>query len=403
MAAAAVKAAARRRSRSSGWDWWQRLGCPARSCQLTDEQGPADRGHLREARSRDRSRSWTNSVASSDRLNKMIYDRVADEASFSVQVAQLEALWTRVRESRTIMLYRMYRELQPDQHKKFQEMIGGSATAHVNSGPGRSGATAGLGAGPYFFCFRSDKAMTIVSCVSARFWGLAVVVTAVAAPAMAQQGAGPRRQRLRNSHRRLLTSSARRGRPRRRPGPRRDERSSRPCRWRSRRTCDLKAARLDAAGDRLSSCSRHARRSNAAGLPARTVYNNSSAPVNNTNLDPDAVVGRARCGRTSTRANAAALPYYGSAFGITSTTVASRRNSSAGEPAQSELRVEPRQRISRQPLLAGFKIDQTAKQSANARRFSGRSPTSSFRQTIENTKANVRMAYWNLRRVDRAD
>jgi Spy/CpxP family protein refolding chaperone len=118
----------------SGWVWW-RDSDVRKELQLTDEQVRRIEG-IFEKREAEIKPVMDRIHRESDRLNKMIYDRVADEASFSVQVAQLEALWTRVRESRTIMLYRMYRELQPDQHKKFQEMMAARNRTR-NSGPGR--------------------------------------------------------------------------------------------------------------------------------------------------------------------------------------------------------------------------------------------------------------------------
>ncbi len=59
----------------------------------------------------------------SDRLDRMTRERTADEITYSVQVAKVESLYGRWRESRTMMIYRMYRELQPEQYKKLQEIL----------------------------------------------------------------------------------------------------------------------------------------------------------------------------------------------------------------------------------------------------------------------------------------
>lgn len=59
----------------------------------------------------------------SDRLDRMTRERTADEVTYAVQVAKVESLYGRLRESRTMMIYRMFRELQPEQHQKLQEIL----------------------------------------------------------------------------------------------------------------------------------------------------------------------------------------------------------------------------------------------------------------------------------------
>ena len=58
-----------------------------------------------------------------DRLNRMTQERLADVPTFTLQVSKLEALRSRLQESRTVMLYRIFLELQPDQFKKFQDIM----------------------------------------------------------------------------------------------------------------------------------------------------------------------------------------------------------------------------------------------------------------------------------------
>lgn len=57
-----------------------------------------------------------------DKLDRMTRERVADEATYSLQVAQLEAIGARLRESRTVMLYAIYRELSVEQNQKLQDI-----------------------------------------------------------------------------------------------------------------------------------------------------------------------------------------------------------------------------------------------------------------------------------------
>lgn len=56
-------------------------------------------------------------------LDKMTRERVADDATYQLQVMRVEAARARVNESRMVMLYRMYRELTPEQHGRLQDIF----------------------------------------------------------------------------------------------------------------------------------------------------------------------------------------------------------------------------------------------------------------------------------------
>lgn len=77
-------------------------------------------------------------VVEQDKLNQMTKERVADEAAYALQVSQVETLWARFRESRTVMLYRMYLELQPDQYRKLMDIFDRRMSGDGRGrGPGR--------------------------------------------------------------------------------------------------------------------------------------------------------------------------------------------------------------------------------------------------------------------------
>ena len=57
-----------------------------------------------------------------DILQQMTVERNVDEAAYAVQVAHVEALLTKLRESRTTMLYHIYRQLTPEQYKKLADV-----------------------------------------------------------------------------------------------------------------------------------------------------------------------------------------------------------------------------------------------------------------------------------------
>jgi Spy/CpxP family protein refolding chaperone len=74
-------------------------------------------------------------------LDKMTTDRTADDPTYSLQVWRVEALRSKLNESRLMMLYRMYRELQPEQYRKLQEIS--ERASHEDhgraAGPGSGG------------------------------------------------------------------------------------------------------------------------------------------------------------------------------------------------------------------------------------------------------------------------
>ena len=56
------------------------------------------------------------------KLEQLVAERVVDESTFALQVARVVFLRSRRDESRQVMLYRMYLELTPEQHKKLLEI-----------------------------------------------------------------------------------------------------------------------------------------------------------------------------------------------------------------------------------------------------------------------------------------
>lgn len=103
------------------WEWWKDPDVK-RSIRLSDEKTrKIDAIYTR--REIEIQPVVDKIVVEQDKLNHMTNERVADEAAYALQVSQVETLWARWRESRTVMLYRMFLELQPDQYKKLQEIM----------------------------------------------------------------------------------------------------------------------------------------------------------------------------------------------------------------------------------------------------------------------------------------
>jgi Spy/CpxP family protein refolding chaperone len=74
-------------------------------------------------------------------LDTMTRAATVDEATYALQVQEVQSLSARLGESRTMMLYRIYRELQPEQYKKLQEIFARRAVQNAggndHSGRGR--------------------------------------------------------------------------------------------------------------------------------------------------------------------------------------------------------------------------------------------------------------------------
>ena len=105
----------------ASWNWWDDPAVK-KDLKLTDEQGQRIRDifEKREAEVKPISHELNKE---GDRLDKMTRERVADDATYAVQVSKVHNLFAEVRKSRTLMIYRMYRELQPEQYKKLQEIM----------------------------------------------------------------------------------------------------------------------------------------------------------------------------------------------------------------------------------------------------------------------------------------
>jgi Spy/CpxP family protein refolding chaperone len=62
-------------------------------------------------------------------LDEMTRAASADEATYRLQVLQVEALRSEISLTRTVMLYGFFRELQPEQHRKLQDIFAKRAAA----------------------------------------------------------------------------------------------------------------------------------------------------------------------------------------------------------------------------------------------------------------------------------
>ena len=116
------------------WEWWndpevqRQLGLAPEKVALLD-------GHYRR-RSKELApvvKQWSKEWAALDAMTKAAS---VDEATYALQVVTVEALRSKISESRTVMIYRMFLELSPDQYKKLQEIFS-SRGRRGGRGPGQ--------------------------------------------------------------------------------------------------------------------------------------------------------------------------------------------------------------------------------------------------------------------------
>lgn len=69
-------------------------------------------------------------------LDKMTTERLADDSTYALKVWRVESMRAKLNESRILMLYRIYKQLSPEQYKKLNEVL--EARARTMMGRGRS-------------------------------------------------------------------------------------------------------------------------------------------------------------------------------------------------------------------------------------------------------------------------
>ncbi|HKV99260.1 MAG TPA: hypothetical protein VJN96_05525 [Vicinamibacterales bacterium] len=102
------------------WEWWKD-DAAKRELGLTDKIA-ADIDSFYQRRQREIAPFVAEYLKQVDVLNQMTSERKVDESTYAVQVSHVQALQSRLRESRTVMLYHIYLKLSPEQYKKLTEV-----------------------------------------------------------------------------------------------------------------------------------------------------------------------------------------------------------------------------------------------------------------------------------------
>jgi hypothetical protein len=109
-------AAAQNPGQQYGWTWWNDPDVRKKLALSDDKAVRLQRifeHHVPEMQA-----WWDAAQKENAVLDQMTKDMVADLDTYEVEVAKVQALFARFREAQTIVVYQIYRELQPDQLKK---------------------------------------------------------------------------------------------------------------------------------------------------------------------------------------------------------------------------------------------------------------------------------------------
>ena len=98
-----------------GWKWWDDDEVK-RECKLTDMQVRQIQ-NIFDRRVRDLTPTYDEYQKQRAELDRLTKERLVDEKTFEVQVGRTQYLLSKLNETRTVMLYAMYRRLEPKQYE----------------------------------------------------------------------------------------------------------------------------------------------------------------------------------------------------------------------------------------------------------------------------------------------
>jgi Spy/CpxP family protein refolding chaperone len=117
-----------------GWEWW-RDAAVVKELTLSPEKVKQIDGYYN-SRQRALKPYVDEWLRERDVLNRMTEERVVDFNTYSLQVKKVEMLRSELFLSRTVMLYRIYLVLQPQQYQKLLEIFDRRSRRSVRGGGG---------------------------------------------------------------------------------------------------------------------------------------------------------------------------------------------------------------------------------------------------------------------------
>jgi Spy/CpxP family protein refolding chaperone len=106
---------------SVGWEWWNDEAIKKEIA--LDEKKSKQIDDYYDQRQRQLKPFADEFQKELEALNLMTRDRVADDRTYEIQVTKVEAFRSKLLTSRQMMLYRMYKELRPEQYQKLREIF----------------------------------------------------------------------------------------------------------------------------------------------------------------------------------------------------------------------------------------------------------------------------------------
>ncbi len=118
----------------AGWLWWKDEDVK-KEMKLTDRQAQSI-NRIFENRVREVTPFYDDLQKQVAELDRMTKERTVDVAVYAVQVSRAEALRSKLNETRAVMLYTIYRQLNPDQYQRLREIRDKRWGGRGRGGPG---------------------------------------------------------------------------------------------------------------------------------------------------------------------------------------------------------------------------------------------------------------------------
>ena len=365
----------------SRWEWWKDADVK-KELSLSDDKANKI-GQITDGRDKQMKPFAEEYLKELNLLNQMTKERTTSLPSYQIQVSKVEALRSRLEESRIVMFYRIYLELTPSQYQKLIEI-----TDRRRQGRGADLASlAGFSLAAPFIC-RCSRSTNVMKSVlrNATVWAVALGVTA----GQALQAQGPTPATPAQSQLPIDRYVVGQARPPELPGQTmKDVSLEEAMAIALENNLELKVARMNPQS--VDYQLQGVRASFTPTVAANYSYNNSARLSENTLEGVSRVVSLGQNFNGSMTQN---LQWWGSRYTINFQNSRSSNNvvtTSINPSYNSSLRFQ-----FDVPILAGFRIDNTRNQ---LRTLTVQRQIEDLRlqQTIENTKASVRTVYWNLK------
>lgn len=117
---------------SAGWKWWNDEAVK-KEIGLTDDKAKKIDEFVQD-RERQLKPLADEYQKERDDLDRMTSERLADDSTYGLKVWRVESMRAKLNESRIVLLYRIYKQLSPEQYKKLNEVLDRARTNLMGRG-----------------------------------------------------------------------------------------------------------------------------------------------------------------------------------------------------------------------------------------------------------------------------